>query len=245
MASFFIYTTMWDSPIDVAVHFKGSFITKPAEIQQKLAKVKAYVLDWDGVFNNGQKDEHGSSPFNEVDAMGTNLLRFNHYLRTGFLPIVCIISGERNKAAFTLADREHFHNVYCSIKYKPEALTHLCKAYNIKPDEVAFLFDDVLDLSVAAQAGVRIMVSRASNPLLLTYVVKKGYADYLTASSGTNSAVRESIELMMGLNGMYEETVEERMNFSEKYKHYLRLREQTKPSYYTVKNSIITEDRVI
>ena len=122
---------------------------------------------------------------------------------------------------------------------------HLCKAYNIKPDEVAFLFDDVLDLSVAAQAGVRIMVSRASNPLLLTYVVKKGYADYLTASSGTNSAVRESIELMMGLNGMYEETVEERMNFSEKYKHYLRLREQTKPSYYTVKNSIITEDRVI
>ena len=45
---------MWDSPIDVAVHFKGSFITKPAEIQQKLAKVKAYVFDWDGVFNIGQ-----------------------------------------------------------------------------------------------------------------------------------------------------------------------------------------------
>jgi 3-deoxy-D-manno-octulosonate 8-phosphate phosphatase (KDO 8-P phosphatase) len=234
---------MSDSAIEVSKHFKGAFITKPEDIQQKLAKIKAYVFDWDGVFNNGQKDEHGSSPFNEVDAMGTNLLRFNHYLRTGFLPIVAVISGERNKAAFSLSDREHFHNVYCSIKYKPEALNHLCKAHNIKPDEVAFFFDDVLDLAVAAQAGVRVLVSRASNPLFLTYAVKKGYADYLTACSGTNSAVRESVELIMGLNGMYEETIEERMNFTEKYKHYLRLRNQTTPACYTIKDSIIVEDR--
>lgn len=244
MASFFIYTHMWDSPIDVAVHFKGSFITKPADIQQKLTKIKAYIFDWDGVFNNGQKDEHGSSPFNEVDAMGTNMLRFNHYLRTGFLPIVCVISGERNKAAHTLAKREHFHGVYGGIKYKPEALTHICKACNIKPEEVAFMFDDVLDLSVAAQAGVRIMVSRACNPLLMDYVVQQKYADYITASDGNNSAVREAIELMMGLNGTYKQTVEERMHFTEKYKHYLRLRNQSEPFFYTSRESIIVEDKI-
>jgi len=235
---------MWDSPIDVSVRFKGTFLTKPVDIQQKLSKIKAYVFDWDGVFNNGQKDEHGSSPFNEVDAMGTNLMRFNHYLRTGFLPVVCVISGENNRAAHTLARRERFHAVYSGIKYKPEALTHICKTYNLKPEEIAFMFDDVLDLSVAAKAGVRFMVSRPGNPLLLDYVVQHKYADYLTGCDGNNSAVREIVELMMGLNGMYVETVEERMNFTEKYKHYLRLRNQADPFFFTSRESLIVEDKI-
>jgi 3-deoxy-D-manno-octulosonate 8-phosphate phosphatase (KDO 8-P phosphatase) len=228
----------------IAAHFKGRLLTPASELQQKLAKVKAYVFDWDGVFNNGQKDEEGSSPFNEVDAMGTNLLRFNHYVRTGELPIVIIISGEKNKAAFTLATREHFTAVYCSIKYKPEALEHLCKAHKIKPEEIAFMFDDVLDLSVAALAGVRIMVGRACNPLMIDYVMQQKSADYITACDGNNSAVREAIELMMGVNGKYKETIEERMNFTEQYKKYLELRNEPDPYFYTSKKSKIVEEKI-
>lgn len=235
---------MSDSLIYTAAHFKGSFITEPAVIQQKLEKIKAYIFDWDGVFNNGQKDEQGSSPFNEVDAMGTNLLRFSHYLRTGSVPVVAVISGERNKAAFALAGREHFHAVYCGIKYKPEALEHICNAYSLQPDEIAFFFDDVLDLSVAAQAGLRIMVPRACNPLLTDYVVKRQYADYLTACDGSNSAVREGIELLMGLGGKYIQTIEERMNFTDIYQQYLRLRNAATPQFYTSKASKIIEDQV-
>jgi 3-deoxy-D-manno-octulosonate 8-phosphate phosphatase (KDO 8-P phosphatase) len=228
----------------ITSHFKGRFLTEPDELKQKLAKVKAYIFDWDGVFNNGQKDEHGSSPFNEVDAMGTNLLRFNHYLRTGDLPIVIVISGERNKAAFTLATREHFNAVYCSIKYKPEALDHLCEEHGIKPEEIAFMFDDVLDLSVAALAGVRIMVGRAANPLMIDYVKQQKSADYITGCDGNNSAVREAIELMMGVNGKYKETIEERMNFTDQYKKYLELRNKPEPYFYTSNKSKIVEDKI-
>ena len=81
--------------------FKGRFLTPPANIEAKLEKIKAYIFDWDGVFNNGQKDENNTSLFNEIDAMGINMLRFNHYKRKGAMPIFGIITGERNSAAHT------------------------------------------------------------------------------------------------------------------------------------------------
>jgi len=232
---------MSDTLLYIVEHFKGKFLTDPVVLSKKLSKIKAYVFDWDGVFNNGQKDEHGSSPFNEVDSMGTNLLRFNHFLRTRELPLFVVISGEHNKAAQALAKREHFHAVYSGIKYKPEALGHLCSGCQIKPEEIAFVFDDVLDLSVAAKAGVRFMVNRPANPLLVDYAVQAGFADYITGCDGNNNAVREVVELMMGLNGMYRETVEERMNFTETYQHYLALRNKPEPRFYTSKESKIIE----
>lgn len=234
---------MSESVIYIAEHFKGKFITPPTTLQQKLSAIKAYVFDWDGVFNNGQKDERGSSPFNEVDSMGTNLLRFNHFLRTGELPCFFVISGENNKAAQTLASREHFHAVYSGIKYKPEALEHLCAACSLKPQDIAFVFDDVLDFSVAARVGARFMVGRACNPLMIDYAVQQQFVDYITACDGGNSAVREVVELIMGLNGSYAQTLEKRMNFTAIYKDYLKRRTRIEPKFYTSINAqIITHE---
>lgn len=232
---------MFDSFIRISDSFKGKFVTPPLEIQKKLQNIRAYIFDWDGVFNNGQKDESGSSPFNEIDSMGTNLLRFSHYLRTGSLPHFIIISGENNKAAHTLAKRERFHAVYSGIKYKPEALEHIFSHSDLKTEEIAFMFDDVLDLSVAEKAGVRFMVGRKANPLMNSYVLKRGLADYITYCDGNQSAVREVVELIMGMNGQYEETIENRMRFSESYQQYLHLRNKQEPFFYTSKDSKITE----
>ncbi|MFM7838489.1 MAG: hypothetical protein ACKO6K_02890, partial [Chitinophagaceae bacterium] len=55
--------------------FSGEFITSLPHLQEKLSNVRAYVFDWDGVFNEGFKNEQGSSAFSEIDAMGINLLR--------------------------------------------------------------------------------------------------------------------------------------------------------------------------
>ena len=220
--------------------FKGRFLAQPAIIQEKLFGAKAFVFDWDGVFNNGVKDEHGSSPFSEVDAMGTNLLRFNHYLRKGHTPLTAIISGEMNKAAFTLAKREHFEAVYYSMKNKKEALSHICNTNNILPDEVVYFFDDVLDLSIAEHCGLRIMVGRASNPLLLNLVQEKNLADYITAADGGNNGLREATELLMGLSERYDDTIMERVHYTEHYRQYIVLRNTPESSFYTTIGSKIT-----
>ncbi len=220
--------------------FKGRFLTAPAHIQAKLKKVKAYIFDWDGVFNNGQKDERNTSLFNEIDAMGINMLRFNHYKRIGSMPLFAIITGERNSASHTLAEREHMDAVYYKIKHKSTALEHLCKQHNLTPDEVLFVFDDILDLDVAWKVGIRIMVQRqSSNPLLIHYVLNRNLADYLTANDGNNHALREATELLIGLTGSYDETLNDRIAYNDLYRKYINLRNSLPTAFYTVDNDAI------
>ena len=213
--------------------FRGDFLAEPAVIYDRLVEIKAYVFDWDGVFNNGEKNENGSSPYNEIDSMGINMLRFNHFLREGQNPVVAVISGERNTAAFTLAGREHFHAVYYKIKNKSEALAHLCHAHNIQPHEVAFFFDDVLDLSMAGSCGLRILVGDDCNPMFKYLVKTNNFADYITHNDGGDHALREAAELLMGLSGRYDETIMQRVHFSDSYQEYLDARDTQQTVHYT------------
>lgn len=227
----------------ITSHFKGSFITTPEEMVKRLSTIKAFVFDWDGVFNAGWKDAEGSSAFNEVDAMGTNLLRFNHYLRNGQPPFAAVITGEQNKAALRFATREHFNGVYCNVKYKRQALDHLCQAYSIKPEEVCFMFDDVLDFSVSEVAGLRIMVGRQCNPLMIEWAVSNGHVDYITAATGAEYAVREMVELITGISGKYEATIRERAQFTDTYKTYLKARNEAETKLYVADDEKITEKK--
>ena len=226
--------------LQTVAKFKGRFFSAPEALVARLQGIKAFVFDWDGVFNGGVKDEHGSSPFNEIDSMGTNLLRFNYYLRGNTQAVTAIISGENNKAAITLANREHFDAVYCGIKHKAVALEHFCESHGIRDSEVAYMFDDVLDFSIAARCGLRIMVLRACNPLMIQWAEEKGYIDYLTAADGANYAVREMVELLTGISGRYEETMSERAEFTERYQQYLAQRNKATTRLFTVRDAIIT-----
>ncbi len=214
--------------------FKGKFLIPPAKILAKLDKVKAYIFDWDGVFNNGQKDERNTSLFNEIDAMGINMLRFNHYQRKGSMPIFGIITGERNSASHSFSDREHMDFVYYKIKHKSTALEHVCKKYSLQPDEVLFVFDDILDLDVAAKVGVRMMISRPANPLVIKYAEDRQLMDYLTACDSSNHALREIMEMLIGLTGRYDETLDARIAYNALYREYISLRNSLHTEYYTV-----------
>lgn len=219
--------------------FKGQFILSPEKIGEGLARCRAFVFDWDGVFNAGNKDAEGSSPFNEVDSMGTNLLRFNHYLRTGAAPLSAIISGETNKIAFQFAKRESFAALYCGFRNKTEALEHLCGQHSLRPEEVVFFFDDVLDLALAKSAGLRIMIGRSCNPYLTQYAVENGLVDYITANSGGSCGIREAAEMLMAASGRAGETFGHRIRYSEDYAAYLKARNSADTTLYLTKDAQI------
>lgn len=204
--------------------FKGEFLTDYGTLKARLSGIKAFVFDWDGVFNSGEKTENGCSYFNEVDSMGINLLRFNYYLTKNIQPITAIITGENNLSSFQFAEREHFHSIYYSAKNKRKALEHLCNEFNITPAEVCFVFDDVLDLEMASMVGLRMMIGRTGIPTLYELVKKHGYADYITSNAGGNYAIREVTELLMGLSDRYEETILLRAKFDSIYHQYFVVR---------------------
>ena len=124
------------------------------------------MFDWDGVFNSGAKGEGASSSFSEADSMGINLLRYGLWRARGRLPVAAVITGERNETAIRFATREHFDAIYAGVKNKITALEHLCASHSLRADETIVVFDDVNDLGMAAQAGVRLLVRRDASPLL-------------------------------------------------------------------------------
>ena len=221
--------------------FKGTFLTDPSLIRQKYLNAKAFVFDWDGVFNDGYKNEKGSSFYSEIDSMGTNLLRFNYYFVTKNLPVVAIISGEKNDAALSFASREHFDAVYYKMTDKSQALEHFSDKYSLYPSEIVWVFDDVNDLAVARKAGVRLMVSRPADSLLRIFVKRHQLADYITVSQGGQHAVRELADLLIGLSGASDETYSNRFEFSKVYQKYLDLRNKPETIFYSSIESVVTE----
>lgn len=217
----------------------GRFITPADEIQTRLKSIKAFVFDWDGVFNNGQKSSSGGSSFSEVDSMGVNLLRFSRYLSQGQLPVTAIISGEKNETAFYFSKRECLHYSYYKVPHKLEALNSLCELEKLQPSEVAYFFDDVLDIPIAEVCGIRVMVNHKVNPLLTSYFKKHKLVDYLCSGSGSNYAVREAAELLMGLNCNFDEVITARKNNSKEYQSYIDLRRKTSPSFYSMEDGKI------
>jgi 3-deoxy-D-manno-octulosonate 8-phosphate phosphatase (KDO 8-P phosphatase) len=218
----------------------GEFISSPSFIQEKLKTIKAYIFDWDGVFNSGTKGESKSSNYSEVDAMGTNMLRLGYWLANNReLPVVSIITGENNKMAIYLAERENFNHIYFNFKNKAVAFEHLLKTFNLKPEEVAFCFDDILDFPITKKCGLKFMVSRKGSPLFNQYVIEKGYADYITGQTGGQFAIREITELILGLLGQYHPALDERSAFGQNYTDYLEQRNAADVKKFVFKNGQI------
>jgi 3-deoxy-D-manno-octulosonate 8-phosphate phosphatase (KDO 8-P phosphatase) len=218
----------------------GQFITSFSSLKKKMSLIRAYIFDWDGVFNDARKTGESQSYFTEVDSMGTNLLRFSHWLKNKHtLPFTAVISGEQNDAARFFLTREHFNAGYFQAKNKLIAFHHFCEQHNIKPQEIAFVFDDVLDMSVAAEAGLRICVHRKSNPLMNDFLFRNKLVDYFTANSGANHAVREAMELLITLHGNAEQVFSSRMKYDNHYTSYIAARNIPETVFYSAKEDFI------
>ena len=234
----------FSNPNDIKTSFEaagGEFISPLSIFTAKLPLIKAFVFDWDGVFNSGFKQDTTGSPFSEPSSMGLNMLRFSRYLIEGEIPSIFIITGENNLPALKLAKREYFAGVYLNVRNKLKALEHIEQQFGIAPNEVAFAFDDILDLGMAGKSSLRFLVNRKANPLMDEFIIKSNLADYKTGAEGQEHAVREICELVIGLNGNYHQTVTERMTFSEAYQLYLKSRNLNAPLFFEGKTGEIQD----
>jgi 3-deoxy-D-manno-octulosonate 8-phosphate phosphatase (KDO 8-P phosphatase) len=118
---------------------------------------------------------------------------------------------------------------------------HLCSTHNIEPHDVAFFFDDVLDLSIEEICGLRIMVGNPASPLLQQLAQERKLADYITSADAGHNALREAVELLMGYSGRFDDTILQRVHYSDNYNEYINARNIPRPSFFTNIASKITE----
>lgn len=201
------------------------FVTPADELAAKLTKIRAVVFDWDGVFNRGEKGTGSSSGFSEADSMGINMLRFGLWLRDRELPLAAIVTGEVNPSSELFAARERFHCLFQGVRDKRNAIAAICDDHALSGSEIACVFDDINDLSMAERCGVRILVRRPASVLLRDRLVQSRACDYVTASSCGDYAVRESAEMLLGLLGLFDDVVDARRANDERYRAYFSARQ--------------------
>lgn len=221
---------------EIFVQNGGVFHIRYMQFLQKLQEVRAFIFDWDGVFTEGTKTSGNKSSFSEADSMGLNLLRFAWHLKYGINPLCFIITGLHNETAIEFAKRERFNAVFLNFKSKHEALTFIENNYEVKASECAFFYDDILDLSICNEVALRFQIYRKSSPVFNRYVIKNKLADYTTAVSGGQHALRECAELCISAFDIYDKCVEERVAFSDTYQNFWDKRQDIKTEFFTAKD---------
>lgn len=203
----------------------ADFLVSGDELQRRLRRIRAFVFDWDGVFNRGEKGAGASSTFSESDSMGTNLLRYAWWRVNAAVPICAIVSGAANETAKQFAQREHFHSVHCGVADKRQAVDSIAGAHALKMHEIAYVFDDANDFSVAQDCGLRFLVRSDAKPLLREFAATNDLVDYVTAAQSGGNPVREVAELVLGMLGVWAEVFASRQHYDQQYRDYFRARQ--------------------
>lgn len=188
--------------------------------------IRGLIFDWDGVWTDGRKRPDGHSEFSEHDAMGLNLVRFAHYLHTGEMLRVAVVTGERNLTAEYLVQREHVDDFFFYARDKTKVVPFLTAKWNVDPSEWAFVFDDVLDLGLAQRVGHRAMVAWPWTESVRAVAQNQQLVDEWVA---TPSPVRRWCEHYLATQGWLEAAVNGRQHVTEAYQTYWSLRNQVTP----------------
>lgn len=172
------------------------------EAIQKAREIKLLVVDVDGVLTDGRL-WYGNSgeelkAFNIQDGLGIKLL-----LRAGI--DVGIITGRRSALVARRAKELGIRHVVQGREDKLIALETMRAELGIELQQIAYVGDDLPDLSAIRAAGLGIAVANAMPSVA-------EHADYKTLRSGGDGAVREVCDLILHAQQKLDGIIEHYLN---------------------------------
>jgi len=170
-----------------------------AEVRARVEHVKLLALDVDGVMTDGRLIYHDdgteSKAFDVRDGHGIKMLK-----HTGIETV--IVSGRSSPLVEKRAADLGINEVVQGVRDKVPILEKLLSERGLRFEEVAFVGDDVVDLTVMNRVGFAVAVADASEYLFDT-------AHYVTLAPGGRGAVREVAELILGVQEKWKEVASE------------------------------------
>ncbi|MDF2529592.1 MAG: 3-deoxy-D-manno-octulosonate 8-phosphate phosphatase [Gammaproteobacteria bacterium] len=161
-------------------------------------QIKLLILDVDGVLTDGKlyigNDSEELKAFNVKDGLGMRLL-----MKTGVE--LAIITGKQSHIVQRRMQELDIKYVFQGQANKLPAYLELIKQLNLKPEQTAYMGDDLPDLPLLKRVGLATIVADANG-----FIVP--HAHYQTQARGGKGAVREVCELIMSAQGTLQ-TVQE------------------------------------
>lgn len=157
------------------------------ELREKAAKVKLLLMDCDGVLTDGRlyysnKGEE-LKVFNVKDGQGIVM-----WHRAGFKS--GIISGRSSKIVAMRAAELEMHYIKIGSQDKVKDFEEILESAGVKPEEVAYIGDDLPDIGLMKKVGLAIAVNDSAYEVITE-------ANYVTKSNGGLGAIREVTDLIL------------------------------------------------
>jgi 3-deoxy-D-manno-octulosonate 8-phosphate phosphatase (KDO 8-P phosphatase) len=166
-------------------------------LSERIGQVRLLILDVDGVLTDGAivygNGGEELKRFHVRDGSGLKL-----WQRLGYQ--TAILSGRSSPAVERRARELGIFHVWLGQADKQAALRAILDATTMKVSQVCAIGDDLQDLALLDQVGVRAAVYDACAEV-------RAMADYVTMTPGGHGAVRELIEWLLKSQGLWDQAI--------------------------------------
>lgn len=153
-------------------------------------KITHIILDVDGVFTDGtvtySKDGEHTKYFDMRDGMGLEIL-------SQFNIEVMVMTSEHSELVAKRMQKLKINHVFLGVKDKYSLLRHILKEENISLNNVAYLGDDVNDLTNICSVGWALTPNNATD-------IVKQHADIVLTKNSGAGAIREACDFIFNYN---------------------------------------------
>lgn len=154
---------------------------------QKLAQIKAFVFDVDGVLTDGTV---------HVTETGEQLRRFS--IKDGYalqLAIkrgfpIAIISGGRSQSVLSRLKGLGIQDIYIGVDAKTDAFEEFLLIHDLQAEQILYMGDDIPDLPVMKLVGLATCPADAAEEI-------KAISAYISPKQGGEGCARDVIEKVL------------------------------------------------
>ncbi len=158
-----------------------------------LPNIKTFIFDVDGVLTDGKILLSADGEF--LRAMDTkDGYAIKCALMMGYK--VAIISGGTSEAVRDRFKALGLYDIYLGAHHKLEPYQDLLDNYDLNPEEILYIGDDVPDIPVMEKVGLGCCPQDAVSDV-------KAMADYISHKKGGQGCVREIIEQVLRVQGKW------------------------------------------
>ena len=157
------------------------------ELYKKFKEIKLVLTDVDGVLTDGgmyyTTEGDIMKKFHARDGMGVTLLRKHN------IPTI-LITKEKTKMVKQWAAKMKVEKLYDGIIKKNMILDKVCKTFNLKSDEIAYIGDDVNDVPLLKVVCIAVTPNDGTKEA-------KSVSHYICKLKGGEGAFREFADLII------------------------------------------------
>jgi len=184
-------------------------LSAPDSVVARARKIKIILFDVDGVLTDGSiwllpmpvNGPGGAAAtkmveakgFSAHDGIGISLARLGG--------LKCGIITKRISETVALRARDlKIEHVYLGQSYKMKPVREIMTKEGVTLEEIAYVGDDIIDLSVMRQCGFAVAVANARTDV-------KAEAHYVTPNRGGQGAGRDAIEFILEAKGVLRQCI--------------------------------------